>query len=83
MTRPAFKLAAAEAVATPGGFATTPCSPAGGFSFTDLDVARGVIAHPAGHCDEEIAAACTALIERSSRHADRAVARELLGVLEN
>lgn len=76
------KLAAAEAVATPGDNATTPCSPAGGFFFTNLDAARGVVAHPAGHGDTEIAAACAALIERSSRHEDHAVARELLGMLE-
>ena len=76
------KLAAAEAAATPGDNATTPCSPAGGFSSTDLDAARGVVAHPAGHSDDEIAAACTALIERSPRHEDRAVARELFGMLE-
>lgn len=83
MTRPAFKLASAEVEATPGGNATTePCSPAGGFFFNDLDAARGVVAHPAGHSDAEIAAACDALLKRSPRHEDHACARELMGMLE-
>lgn len=79
-----FEQVAAEVAAnSPGGTATTDvCSPAGGFSFDDLDAARGVVAHPAGHSDAEIAAACDALLKRSPRHEDHACARELMGMLE-
>lgn len=78
-----LSLVSAEADAAPGGKLTAPnFPPAGGIVSDDLDRARGIVAHPAGHSDAKIAEACRTLIERSKRHEDHVCALELIGMLE-
>ena len=80
---PTLPIVSAEADAAPGGKPTAPnFPPAGGIVSDDLDRERGIVAHPAGHSDAEIAEACRTLIERSKRHEDHTCARELIGMLE-
>ena len=80
---PTEKHRPAEVGQTPGGKPTARYSQAaGGTDGNDLDVARGIVAHPAGHSDQEIADACRQMIDGSNRHEDHCLARELLGMIE-